>query len=308
MPSLCCVTLNLSFSDQTTYSAHSRKHLAFTGGKGIAIMHNRNIITNRKRIHNHHSRYMSVIAAVLDIPGILRRTDQRILELLYPLHCPVCDRVAPAGRRICGSCMPELFYVQEPACRRCGKPITDIRKEFCTDCSKKHAMALTQGKAVWIYEGPIVQSLYRFKYQNRREYARAYAQEIALRYGAWICARKVEALIPVPLHRNRKKSRGYNQAECVAAELGRILELPVRTDILRRVTDTAAQKTLDRKERKNNLKKAFKTTQNIVQLRKVLVIDDIYTTGTTVDAVASVLHRAGVAEVYSCCISIGRGN
>ena len=275
-------------------------------------MHKRNQITdkttNRKRNHNRHSRYSPVISGLLDIPEILRWTDCFLLELLYPLHCPVCDRVAPAGRQICVSCMQKLLSVQEPVCRRCGKPVTDARKEFCTDCAGKHAMALTQGKAVWIYEGAVVQSLYRFKYQNRREYARAYAQEIGLCYGAWIRARGIEAVIPVPLHRNRKKSRGYNQAECVAAELGRMMDLPVRTDILRRVTDTTAQKTLDRKERKNNLKKAFKTTQNIVQLRKVLVIDDIYTTGATIDAVASVLHRAGVAEIYSCCISIGRGN
>lgn len=117
--------------------------------------------------------------------------------------------------------------------------------------------------------------------------------------------RRIEAIIPIPLHKKRKRKRGYNQAELLAGELGNILGLPVYTDVLVRVRDTKPQKTLDDAERKNNLKEAFKTTENIVQLNYILVVDDIYTTGSTLDAAASALAKAGVAEVYTCCIGIG---
>ncbi len=91
----------------------------------------------------------------------------------------------------------------------------------------------------------------------------------------------------------------------MAKELGRLLEIPVDTGLLVRVRDTKPQKTLNGIERKNNLKEAFKTAQNIVQLNYILVVDDIYTTGSTLDAAAKALTDAGAKGVYTCCISIG---
>lgn len=172
------------------------------------------------------------------------------------------------------------------------------------DCGrKKHAFL--QGKALWVYEEGIRESIYRFKYRDRREYAGVYASELAVRYGGWIKRQGIQAIVPVPLHKKRKRKRGYNQAELLAKELGRLLEIPVDTGLLVRVRDTKPQKTLNDIERKNNLKEAFKTTQNIVQLNYILVVDDIYTTGSTLDAAAKALTDAGAKGVYTCCISIG---
>lgn len=117
----------------------------------------------------------------------------------------------------------------------------------------------------------------------------------------------MEAVIPVPIHKNRRKKRGYNQAELFARELGKLLELPVDGEILVRTKDTTPQKKLDDRERKNNLKKALKIGKDSVQWKKVLVVDDIYTTGSTVDAAALVLKEAGVEEIYVLSIAIGKG-
>ena len=111
----------------------------------------------------------------------------------------------------------------------------------------------------------------------------------------------------MPLHKNRKRKRGYNQAEIIAEELGKILGLPVYTELLTRVRDTMPQKMLNQTERKNNLKKAFKTTKSSVQLQYILIVDDIYTTGSTLDAAAAALIEAGSKGVYTCCVSMGRG-
>lgn len=231
--------------------------------------------------------------------------DRQILGLLYPPRCPVCDQVIWPKQRICHACRKKIHAVLEPACMKCGKPLSDSRKEFCYDCrQKKHFFE--QGKALWVYDQEIKRSIYRFKYQNRREYGRTYASEMAEQFGCWIRSRKIQAIIPVPLHKNRQRQRGYNQAEILALELGRILGLPVYNDILIRIKDTKPQKILNDAERKNNLKKAFKTTEDIVQLQCVLVVDDIYTTGSTLDAAACVLAKAGVKEINICCISIGK--
>lgn len=233
--------------------------------------------------------------------------DRAFLDLIYPPRCAICDKVISEKDTICSACRKKIHAVKEPVCMKCGKPLANPRKEYCRDCeTKKHYFV--QGKSLWIYEAEIKKSIYRFKYQNKREYARAYAEEIAKQYGSWIRKKKVQAIIPIPLYKKKQKKRGYNQAQVLAKELGRIWNLPVYTDLLVRTRDTKPQKMLNDAERKNNLKKAFKTSENIVQLECILLIDDIYTTGSTLDAAAAALLKAGAKEIYTCCISIGKDN
>lgn len=248
-----------------------------------------------------------------------------MLHLLYPKRCPVCDSVlrprdgivfdlGTEQRRIsaaryypiCGECRNRIVYVEEPACKQCGKPLEESRQELCGDCARKNH-AFIQGKALWVYKGAVKESIYRLKYGNRREYAISYAQELVIRYGGWIRRRQPEAIVPIPLHRKRRRQRGYNQAELIAGEIGRLLEIPVRPDLLIRCVNTRPQKELNDKERKNNLKKAFKIGENGVQLDCVLLVDDIYTTGSTMNGAAQALKDAGVSRIYGISVSIGRG-
>ncbi len=227
-----------------------------------------------------------------------------ILDLLYPPHCPVCDKVALPKDGICPQCRKKLNFISEPFCMKCGKPISDARKEFCSDCGKK-THNFTQGRALWVYGKEVKESLYRFKYQNKREYAGIYAREIAGRHGAWIQSKKIQVIVPVPLHKNRHRKRGFNQAAVLAEELGRILNLPVDKKALIRIRDTKPQKTLSNAERKQNLKHAFCAKQNKVSGDIVLLVDDIYTTGSTLDAAAKALLESGVSQVFTCCVGIG---
>ena len=151
------------------------------------------------------------------------------------------------------------------------------------------------------------QSIYRFKDGGRREYAEFYAKESARLYGDWIKRKDIQAIIPIPIHRHKRYKRGYNQAEVYAKELGKQCGLPVDSKTLIRVVDTLPQKTLSDRERKNNLKKALKIGVDGVQWKRVLVVDDIYTTGSTVDAAAAVLREAGVEKIYILSITIGNG-
>lgn len=243
--------------------------------------------------------------AIRNVKRKIIRLDELFLDLLYPPRCIVCDKVISSEETVCPACRKKIRFVQEPACMKCGKPLLDGRKEFCGDCERK-THYFVQGKSLWLYESEMKRSIYRFKYQNKREYAKGYAREIANRYGHWVGVKNIQAIVPIPLHKKKQKKRGYNQAQILAKELGRIWGLPVYANLLIRIRDTKPQKTLNDAERKNNLKKAFKTTENIVQLKHILLIDDIYTTGSTLDAAAEALLAAGAEEIYTCCISTGK--
>ncbi|EOS25748.1 comF family protein [Lachnospiraceae bacterium 3-1] len=241
----------------------------------------------------------------------LKIEKEDFLHLLFPPRCPFCDEVLfhslfAKGELICGECKHKLEYVREPACSRCGKPLEDERQEYCYDCGRK-TFEYTQGKALWVYKGIVRDSLYRFKYHNRQEYAEYYSSELIREYGEWINKCNIQAVVPIPLSKKRLRQRGFNQAALVARKIGKKMNLPVFCDVLLRIKDTKAQKELNDEERKNNLKRAFKTRTNKVQLDHILLIDDIYTTGSTMNEAAKELKRAGVEKIYCLSVSIGRG-
>lgn len=237
---------------------------------------------------------------------LLKIIYEDMLDIIYPPRCPLCDHVLKPGVLICQKCSEEVRTVKEPVCKRCGKPVECEQQEYCTDCQKRPHM-YCQGKAVFLYKEGIRRSMYRFKYSNRREYAVFYAKEAARLYGDWVKKNHIEVIVPIPMYRGKKKRRGYNQAEVFARALGRELKLPVNDRIVRRVRDTRPQKELNDRERRYNLKNAFQFTSDIVKYKKILLVDDIYTTGSTMDAVAESLLAGGVRTIYYICISIGAG-
>jgi hypothetical protein len=113
--------------------------------------------------------------------------------------------------------------------------------------------------------------------------------------------------MPVPLHKKRRRARGYNQAELIAEGLGRAFEIPVDAASLIRKKNTVPQKELDRQGRMQNMKNAFMLADSFLPVRTILLVDDIYTTGSTLDAAAFALKQRGVQKVYFLTISIGQG-
>ncbi|MBO5474467.1 MAG: ComF family protein [Lachnospiraceae bacterium] len=229
-----------------------------------------------------------------------------LTDLLYPRRCPVCDRaVKPFGSLICQACEHKFIYIGEPYCMKCGKKLREEEKEYCSDCTmRKHLF--DRGRALYEYRS-IADSIYRFKYRGRQEYAEYYAACMADKLAGWIMECRPDALIPVPIHRSKKRIRGYNQAEALARRLHERTGIPVETELIKRVRRTAPMKDLSASERQNNLKRAFKICRNDVKLSTIIIIDDIYTTGSTIDAMSYELRKAGVKHIYFVTLSIGRG-
>lgn len=207
----------------------------------------------------------------------------------------------------CQACQERLTYIREPFCTKCGKPLEGMKdREYCDSCQKR-AHSFDRGRALLCYDDCVRQSIAAFKYHGRREYREFYAREMAKGFYELALRWQPEALIPIPLHASRKRKRGYNQAELVARELGRLWGVPVDTGLLRRRKKTLPQKQLNERQRRENLKAAFFILADKVKYKTVILIDDIYTTGSTMDAAARILKEKGVRKVYFLCISIGSG-
>ena len=232
------------------------------------------------------------------------RLLERVLNVLYPKTCCFCGKVCRTD--ICKKCEENITYIEEPLCKKCGKPIRYEEKEYCTDCTENR-FSYEQGRSVWLHTGKVRWSVYQFKYHNRRIYGEFYAKEMFRLYEKLIKSWNIDVIIPIPLHWRRRQKRGYNQAEIVARNLGKMIGLPVCSKAVVRVRNTRPQKELNHKERKKNMKDAFRLTKHCETWKNVLLIDDIYTTGNTVDSLAVLLKQHGVHKVCFLTISIGQG-
>ncbi len=234
----------------------------------------------------------------------------KLLKLFWPEVCPFCGKVSAQG--ICGECRKKTdrLKVREPKCMKCGNPVKDAEQEYCRDClDARHEY--DRGAALWVHKPPVNTSVYQFKFHNRRSFGSFYAKEMAAEYGEALAGWGIDIIIPVPLYPGKYKKRGYNQAAVLARELGKVLDIPVEERLLKRIRETAPQKNLTPRKRRQNLNGAFsveKRRRVFLKSRSVLLTDDIYTTGSTVDEAAKTLKKAGAEKVFYLAISIGQGN
>lgn len=231
---------------------------------------------------------------------------KRILDILYPRRCPVCHDIIAGGKtNVHARCLDELTFVMEPRCKKCGKQI-DMNVEYCFDCGRKRHY-FTEGYSILIYEQKMQESMTYFKFHGRKEYGEFYGELLLRLAGETVKRWKPEIIIPVPIHRQRKNIRGYNQTEIISQILSAGLSIPIQTNLIKRVKKTTAQKELNIDERKRNMANAFVVNPDTVRHRNVLIVDDIYTTGSTIDEIAKVLLERGVEKVFFVTVCTGSG-
>lgn len=230
-----------------------------------------------------------------------------VLNFIYPRVCALCGGVLGDTRdHVCSSCRGMIEYPEAPLCLRCGSEITDADTELCADCSR-HTRSYIRGFPAMKYQYPLDESIAAFKYHNQRRYADFYANEIVRRHGKTLLSLGIDALVPIPVHKKKLQKRGYNQAQVLAEALGKRLSIPVETKLLNRVVNTEPQKSLGPEQREQNLHKAFSCSGAHNGYQSVLLVDDIYTTGATIEACTKSLHAAGIPDVYYTSIAIGAG-
>lgn len=234
---------------------------------------------------------------------MIRKAGKLFLDMLYPRRCPVCHDIAvPGGSRICNVCREKLKPITGPRCFRRSKPLKREEQEYCKDCRKTRLF--DQGIGIFPYGSVLQESLFKLKYGKRQEYGSFYGQIAAVYSREIIRNWGVEIIIPIPLHRKRMEKRGYNQAELIAEALGKTLCIPVDSRLMKRKVNTRPQKELDYRERKQNMKNAF-FLKGENRYRRILLVDDIYTTGSTIEAAAELLKRNGAENVFFLTIAMG---
>ena len=213
----------------------------------------------------------------------------RWLDLLLP---PACAGCGSAGTLLCARCVAAFRPASDPAARFVvADPAVVIGDDLI--------LAL----AAYAHAGPMRKALARLKYEGTKRLAQPLAATALPTMRTLRAISGPAALVPVPVHRERLRERGYNQAELIAGAVGSALGLP-SLDLLERVRPTTKQHRLDRAARLANLREAFALRPGVRSVPStVIVVDDIITTAATLEACASVLHGAGVTDVYGFAIA-----
>lgn len=233
----------------------------------------------------------------------------KLSNILYPVRCPICEKIPPSGLSICPKCYQAIAFVEQPYCYSCGKPLSKQEEEYCFDC-RRHPKSFTAGYALAVYNQTTKSSLAAIKYHNRRQFLNFYAEETLRVYGSLFSSLHFDAILPVPIHKKRRRKRGFNQAALFARQIGKALHIPVYESVLIRKINTLPQKNLSPEKRLENLQRAFALHPELggcVPFDCVLLVDDIYTTGATMEALTRLLKEAGVKKVYLFSICIGNG-
>ena len=238
-------------------------------------------------------------------------------SLLFPQRCPLCDGALPFAPRLNAplpqpfgpdvwvhpACHKQLKWVRDPACLRCGRPVDSDGTVFCRDCLRR-TFHFESNTALWVYDGMTRGSVSRFKYHGRQQYAVYYARALWTAHAEKIRSMEAQAILPVPIHRDRLRKRGYNQAALIAWELEKLSGIPCREDILIRSKHTGAQKELGPAERLKNMENAFRIRKKPEGIHTVIIVDDIFTTGSTLEAMSRVLLGAGVRRIFCFTLCI----
>jgi ComF family protein len=222
------------------------------------------------------------------------------LNLVFPDECRICERPLRELSRIpvCGACLSQPAPLQaEYFCRACGTPFLDPRPldeaGLCALC-RSGLNSFDQVYAAGAYEGALRKLIHLFKFEGVRPLARPLGAFLA---GALPRERTFDAIVPMPLHWRRRWQRGFNQSELLAREIARRWRMPIRR-LVRRKRATAPQAGLTSAQRRTNVQGAFETIPGArLEGLRILLIDDVLTTGATADACARALKRAGAAGV-----------
>ena len=205
-----------------------------------------------------------------------------VLNLLFPPRCVGCQR---EGTHLCSGCVAGAPRLQHPFCHLCAQPGSDT---LCDRC-KAEDRAIDGIRAPFLMQGAMREAVHQLKYSNLRALAPPMAELMMdpLRLAEWT----PDLMVPVPLHRRRQRHRGYNQATLLAKALSRLFNIPVMEGALERLQDTPPQaRSLSREERFTNVAGGF-TCRADLEGRRVLLVDDVCTTGATLDSCARTLKR-----------------
>lgn len=229
---------------------------------------------------------------------------KRITKTIFPENftCIFCgDEIFDENKySTCDNCKNKLPKVSGKSCEKCGQMLNNMAT-FCDHCQNSHHI-FNRNCSVFDYSDEVRNKIQNFKFRNNKFLGKPFAEYMADCYKSnnYDC----DLIVPVPVHITRLKERGYNQSEILAEHISKILNLPLDTTSLQKIKKTENQVDLDFKERKANLSGAFKVMdKSKIKGKKILLVDDVFTTGSTLDACCDVLFKAGAKAVFGLTLA-----
>lgn len=239
-----------------------------------------------------------------DLGAWLRSVGRETASLLANSTLPeTCAGCGVTGAWFCADCASSLARDGPPGCQRCGR--SGIRRPDCRHCRSRFPLRLTRLRAGYAYDGAIRRAVQRFKYSREFARGRDLGRLLASRYPELMRDRSVDAIVPVPLHQRRYRERGFNQSQVLAEELRDVAGAPV-VSAVRRIRHTPPQVQLRSHQRMSNLTDAFDVMegyQHAIEGKRLLIVDDVTTTGATIASVALLLQRGGAKEILALALA-----
>jgi ComF family protein len=223
-----------------------------------------------------------------------------LFQFFLPPQCPCCEKFLEEGQQgLCSNCLSEIRWIEPPFCSICGIPFIskEVESHPCGACVT-HRKYFTMARALGAYEGSLQEAIHRWKYEGKTYLTPFFAEWMEEGLNRHWGPHSLDLLIPAPLHPQRLRERGFNQALLLVKELSRRTGIPYRKTILQKKKPTIPQVNLSGTEREKGLRGAFQVIGKEELLGKsVLLVDDVYTTGATVNECSKVLLRGGAERV-----------
>jgi ComF family protein len=219
-----------------------------------------------------------------------------MIDFVYPPRCASCDA---QGTSFCSKCSDKVSLVKDSFCSICGR--IPVKTSICDQC-RASLPAYSSARSWAVYAEPLRHALLALKYHSNLSLGNIFAEKLSeiVIQNQW----QPEIIIPIPLSKSHLRTRGYNQAQQIAYPLSLLLNIPLETRGIKRVKETASQVKLDRIERFKNLEDAFLGIPAKLKSKKVLLVDDIVTTGATLNSCSKAILAAGGSTVY--CITVAQ--
>jgi competence protein ComFC len=232
-----------------------------------------------------------------------------VVGLLYPNICQLCnqERAGASEGYVCEKCWHKVRFIRPPFCQQCGLPYAgDITTAFeCSNC-REMQLHFEFARAAVIASSTVLDVIHRYKYQRALWFEQFLADLLIRQAAPELATADWDFIVPVPLHTLKKREREFNQAERLAVRLSAATKIPLNPNLLARIDPTKTQTLLSREERALNVQKAFAfRANNPLNGERIVLVDDVLTTGATTSACAKVLRRNGSGCV--CVWTVARG-
>jgi len=225
---------------------------------------------------------------------------ERLLQFFLPPQCHCCEKFLEERQKgLCPDCLSRIRWIEAPFCSVCGTPFVseEINNHPCGACLTKRKY-FTMARALGRYEGSLQETIHRWKYEGKITLTSILGEWMAEGLNRYWGSHSFDLLIPVPLHRERLQERGFNQALLLVKELNRWTGIPYRKRLLQKKRPTLPQVHLSGKEREKGVRGSFHLLgRKALEGKSILLVDDVYTTGATVNECSKVLLAGGAARV-----------